>query len=118
MKAMHTKRVTRRDRLWLLAAFAVTLMKLLGQVSEELGYDKTLKANAVKTRTYSLFRQGLMIYAAIQNRREAWLRPLMERYSELLLSFREMEVVFGDAERPWWSVEGKQEGSCILVRSR
>ena len=95
MKSMHTKNVTRRDRLWLLAAFAVTLMTLLGQVSEELGYDRTLKANTVKTRTHSLFRQGQMIFEAIPNMKEMWLRPIIERFSELLMTFRATKDIFG-----------------------
>ena len=32
---------------------------------ESLGYDRWLKANTVKTRTHSLFRQGLMLYEHI-----------------------------------------------------
>jgi len=95
MKAMHTKSTARRDRLWFLAAMAVMLMTLLGQVSEELGYDRTLKANTVKTRTHSLFRQGMMIYEALPNMKERWLKPIMERFSELLLEFRTYQEVFG-----------------------
>ena len=95
MKAMHTKSIERRDRLWLLAAMAVMLMTLLGQVSEELGYDRTLKANTVKTRTHSLFRQGLMIFEAIPNMKEQWLWPIMTRFSALLMEFRGYKEVFG-----------------------
>ncbi|MBF0219204.1 MAG: IS4 family transposase [Gammaproteobacteria bacterium] len=95
MGAMHTSSTTRRDRLWLLAALAVMLMTLMGQVSEELGYDRTLKANTVKKRTHSLFRQGLMIYEAIPQMPEQWLRPIMTRFSTLLLEFKHYQQLFG-----------------------
>ena len=52
----------RRDRLWLLNAFAVVLLSLLGAAGEALGYDRHLKANtaqaayslAVSARLYAL----------------------------------------------------------------
>ena len=37
-------------------------LPLLGAAGESLGYDRWLKANTVKYRTHSLFRQGLMLY--------------------------------------------------------
>ena len=52
----------RRDCLWLLNAFAVVLLTLLGAAGEALGYDRHLKANTAKQRTHSLFRQGCMHY--------------------------------------------------------
>jgi len=53
----------RRDRLWLIAAFAVMLLTLLGAAGEVLGYDRFLKSNTAKRRTHSLFRQGCMLAA-------------------------------------------------------
>jgi len=76
----------RRDRLWLLNAFAVALLTLLGAAGESLGYDRHLKANTVKRRTHSLFRQGAMLYELIPNMPEHRLRPLMERFGEMLLA--------------------------------
>ncbi len=55
----------RRDRLWLLNAFAVVLLSLLGAAGESLGYDRHLKANTTKQRAHSLFRQGCMHYELI-----------------------------------------------------
>ena len=52
----------RRDRLLLLSAFAMALLSLLGAAGESLGYDRMLKANTVKRRTHSLFRQGYILY--------------------------------------------------------
>ena len=74
----------RRDRLLLLNAFAVVLLTLLGAAGESLGMDRHLKSNTVKTRTHSLFRQGCMLYDLIPNMPEHRLRPLIERYAEIL----------------------------------
>src|SRR3954465_15348825 len=63
--AMRVNSPERRDRLWLLNAFAVVLLTLLGAAGEALGYDRHLKANTAKHRTHSLFRQGCMLYDLI-----------------------------------------------------
>ena len=83
----------RRDRLLLLNAFAVVLLTLLGAAGESLGMDRHLKSNTVKTRSHSLFRQGCMLYDLAPNMPEHRLRPLVERYAELLQQSR----VFSDA---------------------
>jgi len=82
----------RRDRLLLLNAFAVVLLTLLGAAGESLGMDRHLKSNTVKTRSHSLFRQGCMLYDLTPNMPEHRLRPLIERYAELLQQSR----VFND----------------------
>jgi hypothetical protein len=82
----------RRDRLLLLNAFAVVLLTLLGAAGESLGMDRHLKPNTVKTRSHSLFRQGGMLYDLTPNMPEHRLRPLVERYAELLQQSR----VFSD----------------------
>src|SRR5688500_9357035 len=82
----------RRDRLLLLNAFAVVLLTLLGAAGESLGMDRHLKSNTVKTRSHSLFRQGCMLYDLTPNMPEHRLRPLVERYAELLQQSR----VFSD----------------------
>ena len=48
----------RRDRLCFILAAAATLLTLLGAAGEGLGMDRLLRANTVKRRTHSLFRQG------------------------------------------------------------
>lgn len=48
----------RRDRLCFILALAATLLTLLGAAGEQLGLDRRLRANTVKRRTHSLFRQG------------------------------------------------------------
>jgi hypothetical protein len=82
----------RRDRLLLLNAFAVVLLTLLGAAGESLGMDRHLKSNTVKTRSHSLFRQGCMLYDLTPNMPEHRLRPLMERFAEMVQQSR----VFND----------------------
>lgn len=48
----------RRDRLCFILAAAAALLTLLGAAGETLGLDRRLRANTVKRRTHSLFRQG------------------------------------------------------------
>ena len=84
----------RRDRLLLLNAFAVVLLTLLGAAGESLGMDRHLKSNTVRTRTHSLFRQGCMLYDLIPNMPEHRLRPLVERYAEILQQSRVVTETF------------------------
>lgn len=85
----------RRDRLWLLNAFAVALLTLLGAAGESLGYDRHLKSNTAKRRTHSLFRQGCMLYELIPTMPDIRLRPLMERYATLLREHPVFADLFG-----------------------
>jgi hypothetical protein len=84
MGAIHVSTSERRDRLWLINALAVALLTLLGAAGEALGYDKTLRTSTTKRRTHSLFRQGAMLYELIPTMLERKLRPLMEKYAELM----------------------------------
>ena len=95
MSATHTQSPARRDRLWLLSAFAIALLTLLGTAGESLGYERLLKANTVKRRTHALFRQGCLLYDLIPNRPEQRLRPLMQRFAEVLLQQPTFNKVFG-----------------------
>lgn len=52
------RNAARRDRLCFILAAAATLLTLLGAAGEGLGLDRLLRANTVKRRTHSLFRQG------------------------------------------------------------
>jgi Transposase DDE domain len=76
----------RRDRLLLISAFAMALLTMLGTAGESLGMDRLLKSNTSKTRTHSLFRQGCMLYELIPNMPEHRLLPLMQRFTEMLVS--------------------------------
>ena len=95
MGAMHVKSPERRDRLWLINAFAVVLLTLLGAAGEALGYDRMLKTNTAKRRVHSLFRQGCMLYDLIPTMPEARLRPLMQRFSLMLQEQPLFADVFG-----------------------
>jgi hypothetical protein len=95
MAAMHVKSPERRDRLWLINAFAVVLLTLLGAAGEALGYDRMLKTNTAKRRVHSLFRQGCMLYDLIPTMPEARLRPLMQQFSLMLQQQPLFADVFG-----------------------
>jgi len=95
MGTMHVNSPERRDRLWLINAFAVVLLTLLGAAGEALGYDRMLKTNTAKRRVHSLFRQGCMLYDLIPMMPEARLRPLMQRFSHMLQEQPLFADVFG-----------------------
>ena len=82
--SIHVSTPERRDRLWLLNAFAIALLTLLGAAGEALGYDRYLKSNTTKRRTHSLFRQGCMLYELIPTMPEVRLLPLIERFTTML----------------------------------
>ena len=75
----------RRDRLLFIAAIANIFLTILGAAGEAIGLDKTLKANTVKRRTHSLFRQGTMLYELIPNMVEEKFRDLINKFHELLI---------------------------------
>lgn len=85
MSDTHIRAPERRDRLFLLNALAIFLMTLLGAAGERLGLDRLLKANTVKYRTHSLFRQGCMYYELMPMMPIARLRSLIEKFAQLLL---------------------------------
>jgi hypothetical protein len=85
LSATHVRDVDRRDRVLLLCAMAMSLLTLLGAAGKSLGMDRMLKANTVKTRTHSLFRQGCHYYASIPAMKQELLEPLVQRLGEYLL---------------------------------
>ena len=95
MRSIHVSTPERRDRLWLLNAFAIMLLTLLGAAGEALGYDRYLKSNTTKRRTHSLFRQGCMLYDLIPNMPEARLLPLIERFTVMLAELPVFADTFG-----------------------
>ena len=95
LKATHIGKPERRDRMLLLVAMAHALLTLLGAASEATGMDAYLKANTVKRRTHSLFRQGSYWYAAIPNMREDWLRTLMEAFDRVVRQHAVFQEAFG-----------------------
>lgn len=95
LSATHIRDVQRRDRLLLLAAVAHALLTLLGAASEEAGLDRYLKANTVKRRTHSLYRQGLYWYDCIPTMREDWLVPLMTAFDRIVREHAVFREIFG-----------------------
>ena len=84
LSSMRTSCPQRRDRLLLISVLAIALLSLLGAAGERIGYDRWLKANTVKHRTHSLFRQGHMLYEHIPNWPTQRLQPLLEEFAALL----------------------------------
>ena len=80
----HIKCPERRDRLFLIIALVYVLFTLLGAAGEELGFDRKLKVNTVKTRTHSLIRQGMFYYDFFQNFTEEEKEKLACRFNMLL----------------------------------
>lgn len=95
MGSIHVSTPDRRDRLWLVSAFAVVLLTLLGAAGEALGYDRYLKSNTTRRRTHSLFRQGSMLYELIPTMTEFMLRPLIEQFAQILAAQPVFAQVFG-----------------------
>ena len=95
MGSIHVSTPARRDRLWLLNAFAIVLLTLLGAAGEALGYDRLLKSNTAKHRTHSLFRQGCMLYELIPTMPELRLLPLVERFATMLAELPVFADSFG-----------------------
>jgi hypothetical protein len=95
MGAVHISTPDRRDRLWLINAFAVALLTLLGAAGEALGYDRLLKSNTTKRRTHSLLRQGHMLHQLIPTMPEHRLRPLMGQFAKRLAAQPVFAEMFG-----------------------
>jgi len=79
----HIRNTERRDRILLLNAFAIFLMTMLGAAGEALGMDRYLKANTVKYRTHSLFRQGCMLVELIMTMSLEELRALIRSFRDI-----------------------------------
>jgi hypothetical protein len=57
--------------------------------------DRQLRTSTTKRRVHSLFRQGWLLYELIPNMPEQRLRPLVERYRELLNQNNVFNQTFG-----------------------
>ena len=97
MSALRIDDPQRRDRLLLLNAFAILLLTILGAAGESLGMDRQLRTSTVKRRVHSLFRQGCLLYDLIPNMPDERLRPLIERYEQLLRQNHTFSETFGIA---------------------
>ena len=95
LRATNIRSAARRDRFLFLLAIAQALLTLLGAASERAGMDVYLRANTVKRRTHSLFRQGTYWYGCIPTMRDEWFDRLMVAYVEVLQEHREMLTILG-----------------------
>jgi hypothetical protein len=95
MSLLRIRSAQRRDRLFLLNAFAIVLLTLLGAACETVGYDRYLKTNTVKKRTHSLFRQGCMVYDLLPNMPDKWLIPIMQAFAQLIDEHDSFDGVYG-----------------------
>jgi hypothetical protein len=95
MRDIHTRSCERRDRLFLVSALAIALLTLLGAAGEAVGLEKNFKANTVKTRTYSLYRQGSMYYAHLPGMPERDVRALIEKFHEKLKEHSVFKEILG-----------------------
>jgi len=80
----------------LILALSYTLLVILGEAGEQIGFDEKLKVNTVKTRTHSLFRQGQFYYEFFFRFTQTEQNSLIEKFSELLLQHDFWCDVLGD----------------------
>jgi Transposase DDE domain len=93
LESTHIKSCERRDKLMLILALSYTLLTLLGEAGEALGFDKKLKVNTVKTRTHSLFRQGQFYYKFFLHFTQEEQDLLMEKFQETLVQHDFWEIL-------------------------
>lgn len=84
LEQTHIKSCERRDRLMLVLALSYLLLVVLGQAGEQIGFDRKLKVNTVKTRTHSLFRQGQFYYKFFFRFTHEEQENLMQNFENLL----------------------------------
>lgn len=95
LAATHIRDCARRDRLLFLSAIAHALLTLFGAASEAIGYDRKLKANTVKTRTHSLFKQGALWFAQIPTYPTPKLAPLLAEFERQVMQHALFRQLFG-----------------------
>jgi hypothetical protein len=67
---------------------------LLGAAAEDCGLDRKMKANTVKRRSHSLFRQGCFFYACIPTMPEHGLDVLMRSFRQILAKHAVFRQIF------------------------
>ena len=83
----------RRERILLISALSVMILTLFGAVGEKLGMDRYLKANTVKHRTMSLFRQGVHYYGLLRNMTASELQTFFNCFFDLLKQHKMLEEI-------------------------
>lgn len=95
LRATHIRSAARRDRLLMLLAIAIAFLTLIGAASERAGMDAWLRANTVKRRTHSLFRQGSYWYRSLPTMRDEWFEGLMSALRDVLDEHHAMTEMLG-----------------------
>lgn len=95
LSSTHIRDPRRRDRLLMLLAIAQAILTLLGAASERAGLDAYLKANTVKKRTHSLFRQGSYWYRCLPTMRDDWFERLIHAFDEVLVEHAHLSQICG-----------------------
>ena len=95
LSATHIRDCGRRDRLLFLSALAHALITLLGAAAETIGYDRLMKANTVKTRTHSLFRQGAYWFDRLPTMSIEKLAPLLAALEREIAKHAAFKQLFG-----------------------
>lgn len=98
LEQTHVKSCERRDKLMLILALSYTLLVILGEAGEQIGFDEKLKVNTVKTRTHSLFRQGQFYYEFFFRFTQKEQDSLIEKFRELLQQHDFWCNVLGDVK--------------------
>lgn len=91
----RVKDVKRRDRLLAIIAIATIILTLLGEVSEKLGLDKQIKANTTKTRTHSLFTQGLIVFSILYNIEKSLRSKILRLFEKIKLQTQYFSGLYG-----------------------
>jgi len=81
----HIGNPERRDRALFISSICTVLLTLLGAAGENIGFDKKLKVNTVKTRTHSLLTQGIFYLKAFGNFSIQEKSQLMLEFDRLLI---------------------------------
>ena len=84
LASTHISTPERRDRLFFISTIAIAILTLLGAAGENIGFDRKLKVNTVKTRTHSLLRQGIFYYKFLQKFTEDELAKILNAFNKLL----------------------------------
>jgi len=91
----HIKDANRRDRLLLIHAIATAILTILGAAGESIGLDKYLKANTVKKRTLSLFRQGCIYFTRIPKMVNTTLEKLLTEFYRIIEENKNLSDILG-----------------------
>jgi hypothetical protein len=93
LKQVQMLRCDRRDRLFMLAVLAHTLMVLLGAAARELGLDRWLGASRIGGM--SLFRMGQLIYDLIPRMKTQIFASVMKCYDKILIRHTVCQELLG-----------------------